>query len=97
MRGRVFHADGLKKIGTGLQIDSLNWLPAHSAEYLNLVRNIVRKSTRIHGTYHTFFHSARAFRILTISLKIWIYSAFNLANVQLDFRYPSMGYRTDGC
>lgn len=41
MRTRTFDADGLKEIGTGLQIDPLNWPSDHSTEYLNLTRNTV--------------------------------------------------------
>lgn len=57
----VFHAGDLRKIGTGLQIDSLNWPPDHSTGYLNLVHNIVHWSVRIHLFYLFAFSSLLAF------------------------------------
>jgi len=65
MRGRIFHAGGLKKIGTGLQIDSLNWPSAHFAEYLNLVHNIVHKGVRVYLLYLFAFSSLLVFLLFS--------------------------------
>lgn len=54
MRRRTFDTGGLREIGTGLQIDLLNWPFGRSAEYLSQAYNI---ESTFASVYHIFLRS----------------------------------------
>jgi len=73
MRKRTFDADNLREIGTGLQIDPLNWSP-DPMEYLNLAHNIV-------STFAFIYHISLRFVLFHLSLCVTQFLLFVLVRI----------------